>query len=73
MTALENLVGEGTAAFLKNEIGPVTLRLCGFRALMVWFCGCPSGAEQTNGIVRNLELSMTETDVVESQGGYCVH
>lgn len=56
MTALENLVGEGTAAFLKNEIGPVTLRLCGFSALKVWFCGCPSVGEQTNGIVGNLEL-----------------
>lgn len=56
MTALENLVREGTAAFLRNEIGPVTLRSCGFRALMLWFCGCPSVGEQTNGIVGNVEL-----------------
>lgn len=56
MTALENLTEEEIAGFLKSRMGPVTLRLCGFLVLMVWFCGCPSVGEQTNGIIGNLEL-----------------
>lgn len=56
MTALENLTEEEIAGFSKSRMGPVTLRLCGFRALMVWFWGCPSVGEQTNRIIENLEL-----------------